>query len=144
MEKYEMLEKSAILFLLLLEAGSDMKRREIHLPATLVLWGIGAARVIYQKEAVVYLIAALLPGLILLFLSMIAKGEIGAGDGIVLLGLGLWVSAEQILQIVQISFGLCGIYAVSCLILFKKEAKYEIPFLVFLLAGYILGGVFAD
>lgn len=133
-----MLEKLVVLFLLLLEAASDMKKREIHLSATLALCGIGIGRVIYQKEGAIDLLAALLPGLLLIFLGMISKGELGMGDGIVLLGLGFWVSAEQILKILQISLGLCGVYAVICLTLLKKKRKYEIPFLVFLLSGYFL------
>lgn len=77
----------------------------------------------------------------LLGLSVLTKGEIGMGDGWMLLALGMMLSTEHFLGMVCIGMLLAAVCSGLLLAVFQKSRKTEIPLMPFLLAGYI-GGMF--
>ncbi len=84
----------------------------------LIGWGLGA-----------------LPGIVLLLLSL-ATGVLGAGDGCLLIMIGILAEARQSLAIVAWSFLLAGIYAGGLLLLRKAGRKQSFPFVPFIAAAY--------
>lgn len=75
---------------------------------------------------------SLIPGVFLLFLSVISKESIGFGDGLAVTVLGLWVGSTKTFIILCIAWTMAGVFAVICLI---KKWKEPIPFIPFLLVG---------
>ena len=62
------------------------------------------------------------------------------GDGLMIFAMGSVLNAGELMEILCLSFLLCGIYAGLQLGLLKKKRNTEIPFVPFLLVGY-LGGI---
>lgn len=88
-------------------------------------------------------IIAMLPGMILLIVSMITKQQIGYGDGMIILIMGLYIDIDDILSIVLSSFLLSSIAAIILMTVFKKKKNFEMAFSPFLLIGYgLVKGVY--
>ena len=88
-------------------------------------------------------IIAMLPGMILLIVSMITKQQIGYGDGLIILIMGLYIDIDDILSIVLSSFLLSSIAAIILMTVFKKKKNFEMAFSPFLLIGYgLVKGVY--
>ena len=66
-------------------------------------------------------IIAMLPGMILLIVSMITKQQIGYGDGMIILIMGLYIDIDDILSIVLSSFFVSSIAAIILMTVFKKK-----------------------
>lgn len=81
-------------------------------------------------------------GIVLLFISFVTKGALGAGDGLFLMIAGILLGGTRIMEILGLGIFLSGF--VSCvLLIFKKVSrKTALPFIPFLLLSYgiILSG----
>lgn len=80
---------------------------------------------------------ALMPGMVALVLAFLTREQIGYGDGVCLVVLGLLVSAERLIG--AIAGGLFLISACSILLLVRKKAnrKTTLPFMPFLTVGML-------
>ena len=121
--------KSAIILLYLgILAGMDVRKRQISLVLTGVLFlaGIGWQILVEQTSWLEWLLS-LLPGAGFLTLSYISREQVGYGDGLLLLTVGIWLGFGQ-------TFGvLCGV-----LLMRKKIRKQDsIPLVPFLLLGFV-------
>lgn len=67
-------------------------------------------------------------------------GEIGMGDGVLLAALGTVLDVEEFLTMLLLGLLGSSIWALVLLAVFRKGRKTEIPFVPFLLLGY-LGGI---
>lgn len=73
-------------------------------------------------------------------ISVLTRGEIGFGDGLLILAMGSVLKSGELLGVLCAALLLCGIYSGLQLLVFKKKRDTEIPFAPFLLVGY-LGGI---
>ncbi len=77
-------------------------------------------------------------GVCMILLSKITHGKIGAGDGLLLcvtgLGLGFWVN----LELFGLALFLAAMLSILLLILRLANRQKSIPFVPFLLSGYII------
>ena len=79
-------------------------------------------------------------GTIAAVISVLTRGEIGFGDGLLILAMGSVLKSGELLGVLCAALLLCGIYSGLQLLVFKKKRETEIPFAPFLLVGY-LGGI---
>lgn len=79
-------------------------------------------------------------GVVAAIASVLSRGKVGMGDGLMIFAMGSVLNAGELIEILCLSFLLCGIYAGLQLGLLKKKRNTEIPFVPFLLVGY-LGGI---
>ena len=89
--------KSAIILLYLgILAGMDVRKRQISLVLTGVLFlaGIGWQILVEQTSWLEWLLS-LLPGAGFLTLSYISREQVGYGDGLLLLTVGIWLGFGQ-------------------------------------------------
>ena len=116
--------KSAIILLYLgILAGMDVRKRQISLVLTGVLFlaGIGWQILVEQTSWLEWLLS-LLPGAGFLTLSYISREQVGYGDGLLLLTVGIILCSV-----------LCGV-----LLMRKKIRKQDsIPLVPFLLLGFV-------
>lgn len=68
-------------------------------------------------------------------------GMVGFGDGLLILTMGSVLGAGELAGILCGALLLCGIYSGIEYLMLKKSRSEEIPFVPFLLIGY-LGGIF--
>ena len=73
--------------------------------------------------------------------NLISGGMVGFGDGLLILTMGSVLGAGELAGILGGALLLCGIYSGIEYLILKKSRSEEIPFVPFLLIGY-LGGIF--
>lgn len=120
---------------LLVNAWTDGKERVIDIRCTILYFIVSSIILLYQKES--FLWFGLLPGLVLMLLSIFYRKQIGIGDGIMVAVIGLVVGLKEILMILQIGFFCAGIWG-TILHMRKKGQNNVIPFAPCLLLGYII------
>ena len=122
----------------------DIKRKKIPVYMLIILAAAGIISNFTVGEFdIEKRIIAMLPGMILLIVSMITKQQIGYGDGLIILIMGLYIDIDDILSIVLSSFLLSSIAAIILMTVFKKKKNFEMAFSPFLLIGFgLVKGVY--
>lgn len=128
-----MAEYLAGLLLLTVTAAEDIREKKISV-CTVTVFVIAA--VIYHMVAGEFywqkVIADMLPGGMLVLISLLTGESIGYGDGVLVITLGLWLGGIFALTVTVTGIMISGIYGVICLL----RRKYDpIPFVPFLLIG---------
>ena len=123
---------AGLLFLAVLSA-QDIREKRISVYKLLIFAFMAVIyRIIIRQFYWQEILGDVLPGCMLLLLSKMTKEEIGYGDGMTVIVLGLWLGGWFIFHVLCIGIVLSGIYAVICLMKGKRDA---IPLIPFLLAG---------
>lgn len=129
-----------VLGILLLFCGvQDLLFKRIY------LWMIGACTIVViaclpfcESLSVTERLGGFALGLGVILLSKVTGGKIGIGDGSLLcvtgLGLGFWINVE----LFGIALSLAALVSILLLILRKADRKKSIPFVPFLLTGYVI------
>lgn len=122
----------AIMFLAILSL-EDIREKRISVKRVL----IGAltaviCQLITRQASGIAIVGSLIPGIVLLLLSVMTKESIGKGDGIVVMMLGLWIGGWMTFLVVCLAVWVAGIFAIVCLMRKKREL---IPFVPCLLMG---------
>ena len=92
---------------------------------------------LWRVQSIENILLGMSVGVVLLMLSVLTGGRIGAGDAVLLIVTGIYLGLEQNLQLFFSGLLLCGMWALGLLILRKKSRKDSIPFVPFLLAAYM-------
>ena len=137
--------------LLIMNTVWDLRKKEILLlPTLLILAGGVICRILEGTAEEIQLLSgqvssgaggwqwipAVLPGVFLLLLSLASKGKVGFGDGLVVCAAGLWCGPESIL--LALFFALLLVPAAAGMQRLRKRKVRELPFVPFLLAGFVL------
>ena len=132
--------KSAIILLYLgILAGMDVRKRQISLVLTGVLFlaGIGWQILVDSRASRATATTSLLPGAGFLTLSYISREQVGYGDGLLLLTVGIWLGFGQTFGVLTLGLILCSVLC-GVLLMRKKIRKQDsIPLVPFLLLGFV-------
>lgn len=82
----------------------------------------------------------LVPGLLLLGVSIWKKQAVGIGDAVLVLACGWALGWERGILVAGIGFFLAGITGIIFMGR-KKQKRMSLPFAPFLLVGYLIGGI---
>ncbi len=134
----EMLKIGITISGLLWNSISDLKEKRISLLITGFYAVIGVGYQIINKQMGSWIIVSLIPGLLVLAFAKLTREKIGYGDGILLLSLGCYLNIEEMVLVCMIAVCLAGIIALILLVFFHKGRDYAIPFVPFLLCGYVM------
>lgn len=136
--------------LLLLCTLEDIKTRRLNLWHILIIvpfiiFDLVERTIIEPEVSWIGRVSGLIIGIIFIVLSKLTKGQIGMGDGILISVIGVMLGGLQSLEVITYSFFASSIVAIILLTFFKMGKKKTIPFVPFLLLGYImsifLGGI---
>ena len=118
----------------------DIRKRQVSLLITAVFTVCGIIWTVYSKgEALDFLLCAG-TGLVFVGISILTEGAVGMGDGWLIVALGTVMCPAEFFTMI---FAACMCSAVGAgimLMIFRKKGHTEIPFVPFLLLGY-LGGL---
>ena len=135
------MEKYGTLIFLLFSSLLDIRKREISIPVTLMFVLAGVAYSIKTGRTMTdYLIPAAI-GIFILACSILTRGQVGMGDGWLLMALGCMMRMESYIQMACIGMLLAAACSGVLLLVFRKSRKTEIPLVPFLLLGYVGGMV---
>ncbi|HAE44479.1 MAG TPA: prepilin peptidase [Lachnospiraceae bacterium] len=128
----------AVLVFLAGNAARDIKRHEISLPFTVAgaITGILAAFFIRDDRPLGILLSTA-PGLVSLLLTLLTRGSIGAGDGIILLILGLCYPPEEIAGILFSALLLAAVMS-AILLVRRHRGTEKFAFVPFFMAGFLI------
>lgn len=117
----------------------DIREKKITVSITLVSAILGIVlHLVYQNQSIYAMLAGSISGLGILGMSVLTKGKIGMGDGVVFMLTGLYLGVLDNLVLMSISFLLAGIWGMIRLFFCHCKRGERIPFLPFLFVGYML------
>ena len=83
-------------------------------------------------------VCAVLPGVFMLFLAYFSKEQVGFGDGILLIVIGLLTDFEQAIWVLCVGLFMQSLIAVVLVILKKANKQSLIPFVPFMLVAEVV------
>ena len=133
----KIMERICILAFLGINSWKDIRTREVSLLSIGVFGIVGMVRVCFLGNVSMDLVWNVCMGAAVIGLSIISKGAVGMGDGLLFLSLGTVLSFEELL-----SAFCCCFWGIVVLFLSGKGKKTEMPFVPFLMLGYIGGLIY--
>ena len=124
---------------LLIEGIRDLQKHKVSMITVIIAGILGA---IFQfgiiQENGLKIIGGILIGIVLLSLAKITREKIGYGDGWIFVVTGIYLGFLSNMYLLLLSLFLAS-WASICLLAFKKvNKKTELPFVPFILPGYLL------
>lgn len=134
------LKETAVIVFLAVNGWQDMKTKRIFLPLTIVFGMLGGVCSVLMGRSLSELLLSCSVGGMFMGLSILTRGKVGMGDGWILLALGTMLTLGELWIALGLGMLFTAVPAMVMLIILKKGRNTELPFVPFLLAGYI-GGV---
>ena len=124
---------------LLIEGIRDLQKHKVSMITVMIAGILG---VIFQfgiiQENGLKIIGGILIGIVLLSLAKITREKIGYGDGWIFVVTGIYMGFRNNMYLLLLSLFLASLVSI-CLLVFKKvNKKTELPFVPFILPGYLL------
>lgn len=118
----------------------DIRKKNISLTVTafMGIMGIGI-RIALQDIQFTDTVLSLMPGVLSLLFALVSRERVGYGDGLLLLAVGCCLKGQEMIALWMLALGLAGLWALVLCICFHKGKKYEIPFVPFVFAGFLVG-----
>ena len=136
------MEQLCILTFLGINSWKDIHTREVSL-LTIGIFGIlGFVRACFCELLSIEWFATACIGAFVLALSVLSKGAVGMGDGFLLLALGTVLSFGELLTSFLLGLLCCSIWGIILLFLPGNGKRKEVPFVPFLMLGYIGGLIY--
>lgn len=133
------MERYGTLLFLLFSSFLDIRKREISIPVTLLFGLAGGVYSVRSGRTMTDYLIPLGIGILILGGSVLTRGQVGMGDGWMLLALGCMLRMECYIQMACIGMLLAAAYSGVLMLVFRKNRKTEIPLVPFLLLGYVGG-----
>ena len=128
-----------VFIVLVIEAVKDFRKKEVNIPVLGILVAAAIVMIFLEKDiSVLNAIIGLAEGLLLILVSVMTKGQIGMGDGLLLAACGLMLGGKD--NMVMFFFACLSSAIVSVLIMIIKKAdkKTTIPFVPFMIPGFLI------
>ena len=123
---------------LYLSALQDLREKKINLLIPLIVsTGLLIISLINGRRIEVILTGCL-GGIMILVLSWLSKGQIGSGDGAVLIMTGIWTGFIKNMVLMLLASALLIIFALSAMAGGKISLKSRIAFVPFILAAFVI------
>ncbi len=115
----------------------DIKKKQVMVYPVLLFGIAGVLLHLYYRNLSIYsLFAGVLLGVALLIIGAVS-GQIGIGDGLVLLVSGIYLGFWENARLLFHGLLFCGIWSGVLLLMKKKKRKDEIAFVPFLFLAYL-------
>ena len=136
------MEQFCILAFLGINSWKDLRTREVSLLTTGLFGVVGMVRACFLGNLSLEWIGTAGLGAAVIALSILSKGAVGMGDGLLLLALGTVLSFRELLTSFLMGLLCCSFWGILLLLLPGRKKKMEIPFVPFLMVGYIGGLIY--
>lgn len=123
-------------------SAQDMKKKKISLIPVIGMFMIGIITVCMEKYRLTGLLFALMPGVFMLVFAKLSNEQVGYGDGLILLALGLLLNEAQLYFTLMVAMILVFCVSVVMLLTKKGTKKTTLPFVPFLTLSCLLSVIF--
>lgn len=140
----QMWSNVAMMGMLTICSVQDIIWKQIRLDPVLGFGILGVIfHLLWQQQTIGSILMGMMVGIGLLLLSLLSRGRIGAGDGVLLIVTGVYLGLQKNLALLFYALLICGCFALFLLLTRRKRRQDAIPFVPFLLIAYIflLAGV---
>ena len=133
-----------LITVLAVNSWKDIREHEISLPLTIASFPVALIYAFLSRADLPYGLAlSILPGFMSFAITILTRGAIGAGDGILLCLIGIFYSPEDVLSIVLISLFLSACY--SGMLLMRHHRGSEAYALApFMLTGVVIASILSN
>lgn len=142
-----MFEKWIVLIFLFVGMLWDIKKKTVP-KIYLVVWAIGAITYLISEiageKSIFSIFWALIPGFVVLLISLITGEKIGLGDGLILLCVGCFQGVKDVLCMLFFSFVILTVFLILFLVMRRVGRTSRVPFVPFMFMGQLMvmfGGV---
>lgn len=117
----------------------DIKKREVRSLWFILMGAVGLLILIAMEEVgTMDTLFRFVPGVICLLLAWMTRQQIGYGDALLILVLGLYLQTVVLLNVCLVTLMLAGMVSLLLLTCARKSKTFELPLVPFVLAGYVL------
>lgn len=128
-----------ITIFLILSTLIDLRKKEVNISLCISVALVG---LIYEtfisKTDILSIILGILPGIFLMLTSIVTNEEIGKGDAAILSTIGIFLGLKKTILVLIYALFSTIIIGGILLLIRKKNKKYKIPFVPFILFSYIV------
>ncbi len=127
-----------LLGMLGLYAVEDIRKKRISVRYLWIFGTAGMAINLFQRSiSVPDMLLGAAVGAALVAVSLLTRGNIGLGDGFLLMTAGVFLGGSSVLELLFISLLYAALVSLGMLAFRRWKRKREIPFVPFLLLGYL-------
>ncbi len=134
-----MLQRVVVMVFLVIGSVSDIRYKRI--PIWLVAcFGVLAAvlKVVdLLQQSGMELLSGVATGVFLIIVSVVTGGQIGIGDGLVFIVLGMYIGSDNVVLLI-IALILCAVTAGVLFVAKRVKRRDRLPFVPFVLCAYVL------
>ena len=142
MTDIKMLESFGIVAFLGFNSWQDIRKREISLWTVIILILAGTGKAVYLGKTDLSYLVAIGIGAGIILLSLISGGAVGIGDGLIMIALGAVLPFDELCGTFFAGLLCSCLWGIILLILPGTGRKTQMPFVPFLLLGYIGGLIY--
>lgn len=123
--------------MLLFSTWLDIQKRQVSIILLIIYAILGIVLYIfYEYISVLSLAGGIAVGIVMLMVSRLTKGGIGAGDGGVLCVTGIYLGFYKNIELFFLALVLAAFWSMMLVLLKRAGGKTQIPFVPFLTAAY--------
>lgn len=127
-----------ITIFLILSTLLDLRKKEVNISLCISVALIGLIYGIFiNKTDLLSIILGIIPGIFLMLTSIVTNEEIGKGDAVILSTIGIFLGLKKTILVLIYALFMTVIIGGILLLIRKKNKKYKIPFVPFILCSYI-------
>ncbi len=127
-----------IMIFLILSTLLDLRKKEVNISLCISFALVGLIYEIFiSKTDILSIILGIIPGIFLMLTSIVTNEEIGKGDAVILGIIGIFLGLKKSILVLIYALFMTVIIGGILLLIRKKNKKYKIPFVPFILFSYI-------
>lgn len=134
-----MIGNTVLLGVLAISAYKDWMEKKVYIYGTLFCGIVGILiHVLFQERTLTDMLGGVAVGIAILFVAWLGRECVGIGDGIILVVSGVFLGFWRNLMLLLTALLLAAVAALFLIVVKRKERKYRLPFVPFLLAAYLM------